>query len=83
MTIAKIGNMRDQIGMKTPREFALCTRCHSQFSANKGDYWNKPDDYTLTCCDAELVLVTMEKRYIPYTQKEPICYVEGQEDNRL
>lgn len=49
MSIAKVGNMRNQIGMVGPREVARCPKCGETYSANKGDYFMLADNDVLKC----------------------------------
>jgi len=49
--LAYVKNLRDQIGVSGVREIAVCPCCGSEYSANKGDYWNLRPNDALTCCD--------------------------------
>lgn len=49
--IAKIGNMRDQIGVNGAREVARCPKCGETYSANRGDYWNLADTDIIKCAN--------------------------------
>lgn len=52
-----VSDLFDHIGSKEPRPILLCPRCGGEYSANKGDYWNHPQDYTFQCCDEPMLLV--------------------------
>lgn len=47
--IAKVSNLKDQIGTPGPREVARCPKCGEMYSANKGDYFMLPDKAVLKC----------------------------------
>lgn len=49
--IARISNLRDQIGLSCPREVARCPKCGEQYSANKGDYFMLADTDVLKCAN--------------------------------
>ena len=49
--IARIGNMKDQIGTTGPREVAYCPKCGETYSANKGDYFMLADSDVLKCAN--------------------------------
>lgn len=55
-------NLPDLIG-SNERVFMFCYECGSTFSANKGDYWDYPDDHTFKCCGQACELVK-EKRQV-------------------
>ena len=58
-------NMEDQTGLKFPRVVMYCYECGAMYSADKGDYWNYPDDHTFTCCGVPCVLGRKETRFVP------------------
>jgi hypothetical protein len=41
-------------------EVLYCEICENLFSANKGDYWNLPENYVFKCCDCEMLLVVLK-----------------------
>lgn len=49
--IARISNLKDQIGMTGPREVAYCPKCGETYSANKGDYFYLADSDVLKCAN--------------------------------
>ena len=50
----RVSKLRDQLNTPYPRPFLVCQECDAEWSANRGDYWNLPDDDVLTCCDKPL-----------------------------
>lgn len=54
---AKVKNLHDSILEPEHKGVIMvCQKCANQFSANKGDYWNLPDNYTFKCCNKVMKL---------------------------
>jgi len=50
-------NMKDQI-LTSDMKILHCPECGAEYSGNRGDYWNLPEDYVFSCeCGAEMELV--------------------------
>ena len=54
---------------RTSKEIMICENCGNQYSANKGDYWNFPDNYKFVCCDRTMDLVIPITTYIRVTKE--------------
>ncbi len=52
-----VNDLKDQIGTTEPRPILYCKVCGAQYSANAGDYWDRPSDYVFECCDQPMLLV--------------------------
>lgn len=46
--IAQINNLEDQLGQGSTRTIMVCQVCPTEYSAQKGDYWDLPEDYVFT-----------------------------------
>jgi len=69
--LAYIKNLQDQI-LTDDNAIAVCPNCGSEYSANKGDYWDcKPSD-AITCCD-DIICELVTK----HTVFKPIDRLEG------
>jgi len=44
------------IQVETSKPILYCERCGSEYSANKGDYFDAPPGQKLVCCGKQLVL---------------------------
>lgn len=60
--IAKKKYLKDQI-LINDKTLMFCPICTSEYSANRGDYWNVPDDYVFKCCNVPMQLVTKQTVY--------------------
>lgn len=60
-----VGQLKDQLEMKTPRPILKCMDCGQEFSAHKGDYFQLPDSHVFICeaCDIPMRLVTKQVTY--------------------
>ena len=63
--IAKVSNLRDQIGMQGNRPIMVCRVCSAEYSANKGDYWDVKEEHIFTCCGQPMQIVTKHIVYRP------------------
>jgi len=53
----KYSDLQDQIGQKGIRDILLCQDCGNECSANAADYWNRPQDSTISCeCGGEFII---------------------------
>lgn len=57
MKALKVGDLPDQIGSNN-RSFLYCTACGARYSANRGDYFLRPEDYVFKHCRRNMVLAT-------------------------
>jgi len=55
--MVQVKDLKEQIGMNGPRPILYCNVCGAQYSANAGDYWNRPGNTELLCCDEPMQLV--------------------------
>ena len=46
----KIADLKDQTGKLGPHPILYCRRCGAEYSANAGDYWDRPPAYVFRCC---------------------------------
>jgi len=63
--IAKVSNLRDQIGMQGARPIMVCRMCGAEYFADKGDYWNVKEEHIFTCCGQPMRIVTKHTVYSP------------------
>lgn len=61
--MVQVKDLKDQIGMTTPRPFLYCDICGNECSANAGDYWNFAKDYKFICCGESMKLVIKHTVY--------------------
>lgn len=59
----KVKDLKDQIGMQGPRPFLKCFACGAEYSANKGDYWDRDPEYVFKCCGRLMHVVTQRTVY--------------------
>ena len=58
--LAYIKNLKDQI-LTDDKAIAVCPACGSEYSANKGDYWDRKPDDALTCCGGLICELSTKK----------------------
>ena len=66
-----VADLQDQTGASAtpgPHSILYCQECGSEYSANKGDYWNHPSNYPFYCCGLSMLLV--QKKVI-YSEVKP------------
>ncbi len=56
-------DLKDQILHHEDKSMLLCTVCGSEYSANKGDYWDTPDNHVFKCCHKPMRLVIKTTNY--------------------
>lgn len=57
-----IKDLKDQI-LTSDKSLLYCFGCGVEFSANKGDYWNIPENHIFTHCGENMQLVTKKTVY--------------------
>lgn len=68
MKLAYVKNLQDQINMPYSKALLLCTICGSEFSANKGDYWQLSNDDSIKCCNIIMRLKVLASLFIEETE---------------
>lgn len=59
-----VGDLSNQIGTLEPRPLLYCSRCGSEISANKGDYFMASDSDVFRCCGRLMRLVFKRTIYV-------------------
>lgn len=58
--------MKDQI-LTDDKKILHCPGCDAEYSGNKGDYWNLPEDYVFTCKDCKLEMeLVIKTTFVEY-----------------
>ncbi len=60
-----VADLKEQTDTPEPRPVLHCFACGEDFSANKGDYFNRPETYPFFCCDKPMELATKRVVYEP------------------
>jgi len=63
--MVRVKDLKDQIGTSGARPVLYCVVCGSEYSANRGDYFNCSSDRILACCKRPLQLVVKHTIYKP------------------
>ncbi len=63
MKAIHVKDLKDQIGMLGQRPFLKCFECGAEYSANKADYFDRPDNYVFKCCGKNMALVVKDEIY--------------------
>jgi len=62
-------DLKDQTGTRGPRPFFLCPKCGNEYSANRGDYFNVPDNHVFKCCGVNSRLVTARRVFDEFIER--------------
>jgi len=58
-----VADLKDQINTPYPRAFLKCLHCGAEYSANAGDYWDRPLNHVFKCCGRNMRRVTESTVY--------------------
>jgi hypothetical protein len=53
-----------------PDPFLFCEFCGAQYSAHAGDYWDRPKDQIMTCCEEPMCLVVKQVKYVDWKKPD-------------
>jgi hypothetical protein len=64
-----VGDLPDLLGM-TISPFLYCEICGGQYSANAGDYWDRPKDQVMACCGEPMRLVVKQVKFVDWERPD-------------
>jgi hypothetical protein len=79
----KVSDLKNQTAVPGPHPSLYCDCCGSQYSANKGDYFNHPEDYTFTCCGENMRLVKKITTFVDVVNSKDLDSMQHEEPEKF